>query len=271
MGNEYLEHIYDNGYINSLYLRVKHQIKNNNIDILLNMNKKMNPNVEKIINNKLTLYLKEKAKKKQYYIDKIRSYTIEIDFIVFSEKSDKNRKIIHKIIKKYWKYYNKLVFTKKNINDIEKYMDVCIYSKPEKTSKGEDMIDKIFNNLISEKTLKYYVREKVFDGLVNKKNLRFDFYSYLETDDKYIPFIIEYDGKQHWSKMYNVSQKETNENDHIKELYAKENNISMLRISWKTKDKKDARTLIENFINDLREKEYVYMVDDEELYSKRII
>lgn len=91
-------------------------------------------------------------------------------------------------------------------------------------SKGEDKIKKILlkNNIIFKK-------EKVYKGLVSKKNkpLRYDF---LINNQ----FLLEYDGEQHY-KEWDLGEQtlmERQENDQIKNEYAKSHNIPLKRIPY---------------------------------------
>ena len=99
-------------------------------------------------------------------------------------------------------------------------------------SSGElrikEFLDK--NNII-------YVKEKKFDDCIFKRQLRFDFY----LPDKNV--IIEYDGKQHfqevtyWNGEDAARQLQLNKTrDTIKTQYCKDNNIKLLRISYKEYD-----------------------------------
>ena len=94
------------------------------------------------------------------------------------------------------------------------------------SSKGENLIDEYLSNKEIE-----YVRQKTFDGCMNKGLLKFDFY---------IPKLnlaIEYDGEQHFKPVEQFGGKEAfvlvRENDEIKNRFCRENNINLLRISYK--------------------------------------
>lgn len=93
-------------------------------------------------------------------------------------------------------------------------------------STGETIIENILN-----KYSIFYEREKTFDGCVNKKKLRFDFY----IPDKNI--CIEYNGIQHYQKVDRFGGEDTfnyqKYNDSIKINFCKENNINLLIISYK--------------------------------------
>lgn len=77
-----------------------------------------------------------------------------------------------------------------------------------------------------------YEREKTFEGLVDKRPLRYDFYI---TDVGYRPFLIEYDGEQHYKPtIYDEIEplSERQRRDRIKNRYARDNNIPLYRIPY---------------------------------------
>lgn len=95
-----------------------------------------------------------------------------------------------------------------------------------KNSKGENIII----NILKELNIKYK-RQKTFDGCKDKKNLQFDFY---------LPeynICIEYDGIQHFKKIERFGGDEGFKRrlflDSIKTNYCINNNISLIRISYK--------------------------------------
>ena len=93
-------------------------------------------------------------------------------------------------------------------------------------STGETIIENILN-----KYSILYEREKTFNGCVNKKKLRFDFY----IPDK--KTCIEYNGIQHYKKVDRFGGEDRfnyqKYNDSIKNNFCKENNINLLIISYK--------------------------------------
>lgn len=105
-------------------------------------------------------------------------------------------------------------------------------------SKGEKMINKI----LDDKYIKY-IKQKKFDKCENIKKLSFDFY----LPDYNV--CIEYDGEQHYKpityfggiKRYEIQKKR----DEIKNIYCIENNIKLLRISYK----ENIKEKIEKYIN----------------------
>lgn len=94
-----------------------------------------------------------------------------------------------------------------------------------KSSKGEIIIKNFLDN-----NKFVYVREKTFDGCVNKSNLRFDFY----LPEKNI--CIEYDGEQHFKSLEcfggEESFRRTKKRDKLKNKFCVENNIRLIRISY---------------------------------------
>ena len=100
-----------------------------------------------------------------------------------------------------------------------------------KTSIGEMNIKKI----LEENNIQY--KEQItFDNLKNIKPLRYDFGIY--QNNKLIR-LIEFDGIQHFKeqKYFTHSLTETKNNDIIKNKYAKDNNIPLVRIPYWERDK----------------------------------
>jgi len=96
-----------------------------------------------------------------------------------------------------------------------------------KESKGE----KIIRNFLTKNNI-LFERQKTFNGCKGKRRkLAFDYY----LPEKNI--LIEFDGKQHFEPVKRFGGekvfKETKINDNIKNQFAKENNINLLRISYK--------------------------------------
>ena len=92
-------------------------------------------------------------------------------------------------------------------------------------SIGEQIISELLlkNNILFE-------REKIFDDCINPKtgkHLRFDFY----VNNQY---LIEYDGEQHFKQIdfYNSTLEERQELDEIKNQWAKNHNIVLIRIPY---------------------------------------
>ena len=110
-------------------------------------------------------------------------------------------------------------------------------------SLGERKIMDILNNLDVE-----YEKEKTFEGLVSAKGgyLRYDFYL-----PKY-NLLIEYDGEQHYNDVGPYFDYESlRNNDQLKNKYAKEKRIHLLRIPYTEYD--DLRDIILNEIEKFSE------------------
>jgi very-short-patch-repair endonuclease len=80
-----------------------------------------------------------------------------------------------------------------------------------------------------------FIREKEFDTCRNIKNLKFDFYLPKHK------LCIEYDGELHFKEVLIFGGKKTLdkvlENDKIKNSWCSNNNINILRITYKQKKK----------------------------------
>lgn len=91
--------------------------------------------------------------------------------------------------------------------------------------KGETFIESYLNSLGLE-----FEIQKTFLGCKHKRNLPFDFYIKSEN------LLIEYDGKQHYEPIEFFGGKESFEKqllrDSIKDKYAIDNNIQLLRIPY---------------------------------------
>ena len=93
-------------------------------------------------------------------------------------------------------------------------------------SKGEKEI----SMLLDKKNI-IHIRQNKFEDCKNTQCLPFDFY--LPEYD----MCIEYDGRQHFEPVYDFGGldqfEKTKRNDNIKNEYCKNNNIKLLRISYK--------------------------------------
>jgi len=114
---------------------------------------------------------------------------------------------------------------KTDIGDIEQLPDYHLMGFLPKKSTSEIIIKKIL-----EKNQINYIREKTFNGCVNKKKLRFDFY----LPD--IKVCIEYNGIQHYESVDKFGGldglKYTQVNDDIKRNFCKVNNIELITIKY---------------------------------------
>jgi len=120
-----------------------------------------------------------------------------------------------------------------------------------KNSKGEQLV----NNTLTEMNLNFDEQFK-YENCKNKRKLPFDFC--VKINDEKV-FLIEYQGEQHykpvkWHKKMSDEKAEEillgiQARDEIKRVYARENNIPLLIISYKQKDIIDE--LLANFIYDI--------------------
>lgn len=84
-----------------------------------------------------------------------------------------------------------------------------------------------------------YAEQHSFDLLVDKAPLRYDFAIMNEQDE--IVMLIEFDGRQHYEAVESFGGKKEFErqckSDQLKNEFAKENDIELVRISYKDKDR----------------------------------
>ena len=121
-----------------------------------------------------------------------------------------------------------------------------IYYKGHRISKGEKKIAQFFDLHNVD-----YVREKIFKDCVNSSgnNLRFDFY--LERFN----LLIEYQGHHHEKpvnkyRRARIVHEKTTVHDEIKEIFAREKQINLIKIYYKDYNK------IEEILNNLFEEIY---------------
>ena len=107
--------------------------------------------------------------------------------------------------------------------------------------KGEAEIEKFLKNKHLD-----YTRQKTFDGVSIRRKLRYDFY---------VPsmnLLIEYDGKQHYESIPYFGGEETlarqKRHDSVKDRYAIENDIRLIRLTYKVAYK-DVSTVIESYLH----------------------
>ena len=109
-----------------------------------------------------------------------------------------------------------------------------------KQFKGETLIKKYLNENNIE-----FIQNKTFEDLIYHSNLRIDFYiSSLNA-------IIEYDGKQHFSEytLFNNDNKKTRiSRDIIKNKYAEDHSIRILRISYKVTTYNEIKKILDTFL-----------------------
>ena len=97
------------------------------------------------------------------------------------------------------------------------------------TSKGENLIKLILSNLEIE-----YITQHTFDGLVDKRRLKCDFY--LPNNN----LVIEYNGRQHYEEVKSWGGEsglnEVKRRDELKRNFFKSNQIRLLEIHFSEKD-----------------------------------
>ena len=123
------------------------------------------------------------------------------------------------------------------------------YYKGQKISKGEKRIAQFFDLYNVE-----YVREKIFKECINSRGnyLRFDFY--LEQFN----LLLEFQGHHHYGpinkyKRAKIIHNKTVIHDSIKELFAQDNKINLIKICYKDFDRIEEIliNLFEEIRNDL--------------------
>ena len=108
-------------------------------------------------------------------------------------------------------------------------------------SKGERKIRYYLenNNILHE-------RQYMFDDCIRYESLPFDFAIF--DNEEILKLLIEYDGEFHYRPMMGIEQFEyQQENDEIKNIYCKKNNIDLLRIPYWQFD--NIETILENKLN----------------------
>ena len=125
----------------------------------------------------------------------------------------------------------------------------CGCIKQEK-SVGEQQIEKI----LKDNNIKYCCQKK-FPDLIYKSYLSYDFAILNENNN--VSRLIEFDGEQHFDKTNNWHSASGEIRDKIKNYYAKENNIPLIRIPYYMKEK----ITIEDLLSD----KWLVVMDMEEL------
>jgi very-short-patch-repair endonuclease/uncharacterized protein YozE (UPF0346 family) len=113
-----------------------------------------------------------------------------------------------------------------------------------KIAKEESKYIKIIIDFLNKKQIPFVREKKLFKNPKTKRYLRADFF----LPDYNV--IIEYDGKQHYKKMFNNSEKllKQQERDLLKNNWCKENNIKLLRIPYTIYKAEDIKDKIKKFI-----------------------
>lgn len=141
--------------------------------------------------------------------------------------------------------------------DVERNWRGIINSAKESINSIRNNIERSRGKLSSgEKIVLDYLKELKTDGIienygreleVEKGNSRYDFFAKIKTkDDKVKTLLIEYDGKQHYEEVekFDITLEEVKEKDEVKNKYAKENKLNLLRIPYSLQ-KKEVQKMIE--------------------------
>ena len=96
-----------------------------------------------------------------------------------------------------------------------------------------------------------YKKEVKFDGYKYKRKLSFDFQVFIK-DDCYC--LVEIDGDFHYRPQYSVERfHNQQERDKVKDIFCKENNIPLLRISyWLFREPYSYKNMLQNFLDNLQ-------------------
>ena len=170
-------------------------------------------------------------KNTKYILEKINScgFTIIGDFEKVTQKT-KIDIVCNKCGKTYKKSYTDIFY-----NDSR-----CICDKKE-ISKGESYIIEYLDDHSIE-----YKYNSTVENLVFKGNLRLDFI--ININNKQI--CIEYDGIQHFKEntFFSDDLDTIRKRDIIKNSFCKDNNIDILRISYKNNTKEKIFNILDNFL-----------------------
>jgi len=168
-------------------------------------------------------------KSNEEFINEVRELVgNEYEFLEVYINTNTKLKVRHNIC-------NKEYFVTPN-NFLQGYR--CPYCS-NKTSKGEERISKYLDKLNIK-----YKREVSFSDCKNKLPLKFDFQIFI--NDNF--FLLEYDGEQHFSPVYYLEDFENiKKRDNIKNIYCKNKNIPLYRISYKFFN--DIELILQNILN----------------------
>lgn len=121
------------------------------------------------------------------------------------------------------------------------------------SSKGEKLVEKVLEQAFQLKKDHDFISQETFEGLRDKKKLRFDFYL------PQYKLAIEYDGKQHyqpvdfagkgkqWARNHYESGKHR---DHLKDQYCKEHQIALVRIPYKYNTPPEVEKVLSQYIHE---------------------
>lgn len=107
-------------------------------------------------------------------------------------------------------------------------------------SKGEYIIE----NILKENHIKYIYNKAYFKDLNTPRGgvCRYDFI--LLDDNNKVIRLIEFDGEQHYNKTNFLNTEHTEENDKLKNNYAKQHNYPLVRIPYWERDKITLETIM---------------------------
>lgn len=168
-----------------------------------------------------------------------RLYRTTTSFISDAHKIHNNMYIYEKT--KFISSFKKIIITCKKHGDFSQRPANHLHLKQGcprcKLSKGELEVKQIL-----EKYNISFEEQKTFKNCFNKNLLKFDFYI------RDLNTCIEYDGRQHFeeSKFFGGEGEffKIKQNDQIKDIYCRKNNIHLLRISYKDNIKRSLDALL---------------------------
>lgn len=111
------------------------------------------------------------------------------------------------------------------INRINYYCDILNNDYKTNLIKNESRLEFKVRQFLEKEQIPYKTQFRFMD-CKNKRPLPFDFCLFYNTSNK---IVIEVDGERHYDKRFKDVQK----NDRIKDYYCRNNNIPLLRISYK--------------------------------------
>lgn len=124
---------------------------------------------------------------------------------------------------------------------IEKYSN-----KPKNPTIGETRVMNFLSHVSKKYKLIYFFRYK-WSFCRNILPLEYDFYCVLEHSNRFIHFVIEFDGDQHMKDLNFFDYEKNHQLDIMKQHYLFEMNIPLLRVN----NKHDVEKIIIEFINEI--------------------
>lgn len=187
------------------------------------------------------------------FYHKLNNYVLtgEYDSRLFKKLNINNKALKDKLIVNPKLFYSggsinsiNLILDYLNVDNYEKFnLDIANMTVVNKKSKGEEKIEQYLNSKSIE-----YIPQKKFIDLVSDKDklLPYDFYLVNKN------IIIEFDGKQHdeYIPYFHKTKKafeESVKRDKLKDKYAKDNRIKLIRI--KEFDYENIESILDNELN----------------------